>query len=342
MRVIVALLVLLCLGLTGAEIQNIVTENQISSETQNTVTENEISSETQNIVTENEISSETQNTVTENEISSETQNIVTENEISSEIQHVEVQRVKSEDLGDSGRSCQPDMCSLLMEIGAIKSTVANLQTEKEVQRSQLSTTVTELKNVEGRLSTTETELRKLEGRLSTTVTELRNVEGRLSTTVTELRNVEGRLSVSESQVEELKENAVKQKVAFSAGHGAGANYGPFNTMTTLVYRKVFTSIGNAYSKNTGIFTAPVRGVYHFAYYHHYYNSKDSHASLFKNEQNLVTIAGSIDNGNAMGSNGITALLEKGDEVYVRLWAGSWLFDNNSNFSNFNGILLFTQ
>lgn len=41
------------------------------------------------------------------------------------------------------------------------------------------------------------------------------------------------------------------KVAFSAGSGYNGNYGPFNMDVIMVFSRVITNIGNAYSPNTG-------------------------------------------------------------------------------------------
>uniref|UniRef100_A0A6Q2X540 C1q domain-containing protein n=1 Tax=Esox lucius TaxID=8010 RepID=A0A6Q2X540_ESOLU len=210
MRAITALLMLLLLGLTEADVQNIVTENEISSEKQN-------------IVTENEISSLRQNLVTGSDISPEKQSIVTDSEISPDIQHMEVQRNTSEFQGDSWGSCQPDMCKLLMKIGAM----------------------------EARMTASESKVDTLHTMNQGLALQLRNTETRLTTTEIELRNTETRLSTSEKQVEELKENAVKEQVVFSAGFGFDGNYGPFNTVVNLVYKKVFINIGNGYNQNTG-------------------------------------------------------------------------------------------
>ncbi|RXN38662.1 adiponectin-like isoform X1 [Labeo rohita] len=63
-------------------------------------------------------------------------------------------------------------------------------------------------------------------------------------------------------------NKERAQVAFSAslyGSVGFKNFGPHEEATTLVYDNVFTNIGEAYDKNTGIFTAPVKGVYFFNY-----------------------------------------------------------------------------
>ncbi|XP_029604109.1 uncharacterized protein LOC115189705 isoform X4 [Salmo trutta] len=42
-----------------------------------------------------------------------------------------------------------------------------------------------------------------------------------------------------------------------------------------------------------------------------------------------------------GSNGVTLKLDAGDEVYTRLMAGYYIFDDNNHHSTFTGFLLFT-
>uniref|UniRef100_A0A8C5DUA2 C1q domain-containing protein n=1 Tax=Gouania willdenowi TaxID=441366 RepID=A0A8C5DUA2_GOUWI len=136
------------------------------------------------------------------------------------------------------------------------------------------------------------------------------------------------------------------KVAFSASLlTSGSGYiGPFNTHTNLIFRNVFENIGNAYNPHTGIFTAPVRGVYHFEFYMygHGHPSHGSGAGLVKNGQHICLAFESPPSNGAASSNGATLLLEVGDVVFLRLMVSYRIQDNTAFHHNtFSGHLLFT-
>ncbi|KAK6311115.1 hypothetical protein J4Q44_G00191700 [Coregonus suidteri] len=162
-----------------------------------------------------------------------------------------------------------------------------------------------------------------------------------------LISMETRSNITESHVEVLKRNSQDRKVAFSASleaPGQHGNTGPFNTGITLVYRNIYSNIGNAYNPTTGIFTAPVRGLYLFRFY--IYGGGDSSvpttAALHKNGHQIAIAHAHQASGSINSSNGVSVLLEVGDVVNMHLWAGRKIHDSTNRHSTFSGHLLFTM
>uniref|UniRef100_A0A3B1IHJ9 C1q domain-containing protein n=1 Tax=Astyanax mexicanus TaxID=7994 RepID=A0A3B1IHJ9_ASTMX len=159
-----------------------------------------------------------------------------------------------------------------------------------------------------------------------------------------------KLQYSERQIEDVKLlNKIffffltdTPKVAFSFGSGVSGTLGPFNADTVLVFRKELINIGNAYSPITGVFTAPLRGVYFFRVNVFGSSTYWTGGNLFKNQEQIFHLSDYPDEGrNEYASNGVSLLLEKGDLVYVTHLAGRQIYDHNfDNHCTFNGFLLF--
>ncbi|TDH05342.1 hypothetical protein EPR50_G00143600 [Perca flavescens] len=145
-----------------------------------------------------------------------------------------------------------------------------------------------------------------------------------------------------TEVDKLKQQTQVQQVAFSASLvvAGESRIGPVISDTTLIYKYVPTNIGNAYNSNTGLFTAPVRGAYHFEWHFAGDNSGGSAGWLVKNSQNVFAVYERQASGFMSASNGVTLLLEVGDIVFVRLAATSFVFDNLNHHTTFSGHLLF--
>ena len=183
--------------------------------------------------------------------------------------------------------------------------------------------------VETRLSASETEVEKLKMEHAAQEAELTAVKTRLAATETEVVNLE-------------KEITEKPKVAFSAGLTDSGYIESGNTDLNLVFTKIITNVGQAYSNITGFFTAPVKGVYYFRFtVMDVLSSRSMTIRIVKNgEQVMRLYEYDTDGQHSYLSSGVTLQLEVGDVVNMQLPAGYRLFDNSDNHSTFSGFLLF--
>ncbi|XP_020504478.2 caprin-2 [Labrus bergylta] len=171
-------------------------------------------------------------------------------------------------------------------------------------------------------------------------TRLQDSETRLQVSETKLQNSETRLQNSESQILELK-NKERTKVIFSTAVGEGEKHiGPFTTDTTLIYKTVITNIGNAYNAATGIFTAPVAGVYYFTIFFHAGWKHKTSLHLYKNSEVKLSTSDedTVTNRTDNGGNAGYLHLQQGDQVYVRLFKNSHVW-GNGGYTTFSGSLV---
>ncbi|XP_031435279.1 heavy metal-binding protein HIP-like isoform X2 [Clupea harengus] len=241
------------------------------------------------------------------------------------------------------QNSQPDIHTALREMSA-------LMVEQRVELRHTKTQMeTRLRASESKAETMETRLRASEK----AVVDLRQTEARLTASERLVERLQSEneaqtvnLNLIVSQVEELRREREERRVSFSASlvtRSSGEHFGPFSRPTTLIYRHVITNTGNAYNPNTGVFTAPVRGVYYFAVFAHGggHAYRPTAVALHKNDELAVVAYSQQPSLSISPSNGASLLLEVGDVVYVKLVLGAWVYDSSlSHFNTFSGHLLF--
>lgn len=275
-------------------------------------------------------------------------------------------------------SCMPDVTAELEELkrmvsqlrGALQLTQKDLQVTK-AQLDQIAMDHvdqdTKLVGMTNRLIASEKKAEALEKQAEAQKADLLALKTRLAATEAEtegaklkmedlrkanveqlkgLTLVKDRLSGIATEVGSLKtemaETAAGPKVAFSAAlTNAGfvnAGYAELN----LVFSKVITNVGGAYSRDSGFFTAPVRGVYFFRFtVVDHLASRTMFIRLLKNGQAVILIGEYDNDAHATYlSSGVTLLLETGDRVNMAIPAGHRLYDDANNQCMFSGFLLF--
>ncbi|PWS23067.1 hypothetical protein DKP78_15095 [Enterococcus faecium] len=131
-------------------------------------------------------------------------------------------------------------------------------------------------------------------------------------------------------------------MAFSTSFSTNTDrhIGPFQTDVTLKFDCVFTNIGNAYDKNTGIFTVPVNGVYQFNYHIFAGGDHGAGAKFFKNKDQVVAAYNHVAPHDINTSQSVVLQLEIGDQISLLLEKGWWVAAYRGHLTTFSGHLLF--
>ncbi|XP_071315257.1 paramyosin-like [Trachinotus anak] len=157
-----------------------------------------------------------------------------------------------------------------------------------------------------------------------------------------LKSAEEKVAVQQAlkpEVDRLRAE-VNAKVAFSASiiESKGVFTGPktAGTSNILIFNRVFTNVGNAYNSKTGVFTAPLKGVYQFSFMTFGYNSHTSGALLVKNgHYQVFTWEFKGPDASDTTSNTVILKLNVGDCINIILWEGGKI-----HASVFSGFLVF--
>lgn len=100
------------------------------------------------------------------------------------------------------------------------------------------------------------------------------------------------------------------RVGFTACHTLNATY-HFNA--TVIYNKVISNMGNAYDAQTGVFEAPISGLYSFSFTGMAYNSTTLQLLLIKDNNYIVK---AYSNGSCSGTNTADLYLQPTSKVWI--------------------------
>ncbi|XP_048018939.1 filament-like plant protein 1 isoform X1 [Megalobrama amblycephala] len=269
---------------------------------------------------------------------------------------LETVQKESEALKTEVRDSQNKLETVQKESEALKTEVRDSQSKLEAVQKESEALKTEVRDSQNKLETVQKEsealktlvqdsqskLESLQKENEALKTEVRDSQNKLETVQKESEALKTLVQDSQNKLESLQKENEGKKVAFSAGllaSGTGQT-GPFSDSKTLEYKKVFSNVGNAYDSNTGIFTAPVKGVYYFRFYGHCHGGTTMAISLLKNSQTQCSVHDWKPASNGNASNGVVLTLEIGDQIYTQLWRNTWVYDDPASYTSFSGFLIF--
>ncbi|KAK7884134.1 hypothetical protein WMY93_027257 [Mugilogobius chulae] len=190
----------------------------------------------------------------------------------------------------------------------------------------------ELKMIQEEQKSAQDQLKANQEELNSTKLELQQHQSELEALRSQLSQTESRVSKMEAKLE--------PKVAFSVGLTANGHIGPFNVDTTVVYQNVYFNMGQAYNPVTGVFTAPVKGVYFFTFKAFNYGGGNTALRMYHNQTCLLENWGYFSS-HMYYSNTRIIQMEKGDVLYMKLAPNKQLYDDAGNYNSLSGFLLFT-
>lgn len=160
---------------------------------------------------------------------------------------------------------QLDDSAELSRLGGLLEKLGAVVVELQHSNSQMEARMKDLEAPQLELTAMKTEVANLKAENSALKMEMKTFFRASAAQQAELTLLKSRFDpVSQAELENPKKDIIgeKSKVTFSAGLPYGFTYSG-NRELDVVFSEIITNVGQAYSSVTGLFTAPVKGVYYF-------------------------------------------------------------------------------
>jgi hypothetical protein len=127
-------------------------------------------------------------------------------------------------------------------------------------------------------------------------------------------------------------------VAFQATLTTG-KIGPNYAHGAIKFNDVSLNLGNGYNPSTGLFTAPMGGIYQFTATYLQQNGYSSHVRLIKGSTTIISDIHANHKNYDQLTKTILVALEKDETFWVKLEKGStYAVHGSSRYTQFGGFL----
>ncbi|XP_062576236.1 uncharacterized protein LOC134238128 [Saccostrea cucullata] len=139
-------------------------------------------------------------------------------------------------------------------------------------------------------------------------------------------------------VKKISGHGTQEEIAFSAGL---THHETSSESSKVVFDRVFLNHGLSFNANTGVFTAPVAGIYVFHYHALAQQDKAEWVELYHNYIYINSLYAHTSGEFGSGSNSAALELDVGDTVYLDIQhRGSYLYGSTDQiYCTFSGYLL---
>ncbi|XP_053372692.1 complement C1q and tumor necrosis factor-related protein 9A-like [Mercenaria mercenaria] len=158
----------------------------------------------------------------------------------------------------------------------------------------------------------------------------------------ELRmNFTNDMETKRNALTDLQDKMAQPSVAFYAHHVTETTLD--KTDQIIVFDSVLTNEGSGYDTSTGIFTAPVEGMYQFTVHICTYSGKYSFIGLVLADKVIASTSNFASNSYTCNSVGAIARVKSGEQVWVKCTSPAFnreLRDDSHRMNTFSGIMMY--